>query len=249
MPLRWVVVAALLGTASVTSQVWASSRDGFAAAQVSRSMLSQSPDAEPAAQVFAATIDRHYNALSSLSVEFIQQYNGMGLDRTESGTLLLRKPGRLAAAGQMRWTYTKPAGKLFVLDGHNAYFYTPGQSEIARVPAKKLDDLRSPLAFLLGRASLAKQLEGLKIERGGMLPGPNTLMLIGIPRGMEKRVAQLTIAAEPNGTITMLRVEQTDGVINSFELKHEQPNAPAPANAFSFTPPAGTHVVDGMPPL
>ena len=36
----------------------------------------------------------------------------MGMNRHETGTLLLKKPGR------MRWTYAKPAGKLFVLDGN-----------------------------------------------------------------------------------------------------------------------------------
>ena len=34
----------------------------------------------------------------------------MGLDRTESGTLELRKPGL------MRWSYDSPAGKVFILD-------------------------------------------------------------------------------------------------------------------------------------
>ena len=203
--------------------------------------------ATPTAEALAATIDHHYNALHSLSVEFTQHYRGMGLDRTESGTLLLRKPGRLASAGQMRWTYANPPGKLFILDGHDAYFYTPGQSEIARVPAKKLDDIRSPLAFLLGRASLAKELAGLKIERAGVYPG--SLLLTGVPRGMEKRVALVAIGARDDGTITMLRIEETDGASNSFDLKNEQPNVPAPASAFTFTPPPGTHVVDGMPPL
>ena len=203
----------------------------------------------PTAEAFAATIDHHYNALHSLSVEFTQQYDGMGLDRTETGTLLLRKAGRLASAGQMRWTYTKPEGKLFVFDGHDAYFYTPGQNEIARVPSRKLDDLRSPLAFLLGRASLAKQLESLKIQRDGSSADSGRLVLTGIPRGMEKRIAQFVIAAEADGTITMLRVEEIDGAINSFRLKNERPNVPAPASEFTFTPPPGTHIVEGMPPL
>ncbi len=201
----------------------------------------------PTAAAFAATIDHHYNTLHSLSVAFTQQYSGMGLRRTESGTLLLRRPGRLATAGQMRWTYTKPAGKLFVLDGHDAYFYTPGQSEIARVAAKKLDDLRSPLALLLGRASLAKQLDGLKIDRVGVSPG--SLELTGVPRGMEKRIARVEILAKEDGAITLLRIEETDGAVNNFTLSNEQPNAPVPPNAFTFTPPAGTHVVDGVPPL
>src|SRR5208282_2291440 len=88
------------------------------------------------AQALAAQVDRHYNALHSLRVNFVQQYDGLGQHRSESGTLLLKRPGR------MKWTYSQPAGKLFVLDGHNAYFYSPGQTEVQRLPAKKLDDLR-----------------------------------------------------------------------------------------------------------
>jgi outer membrane lipoprotein carrier protein len=187
------------------------------------------------AQAFAAIIDHHYNSLHSLSVEFTQQYDGMGMHRTESGTLLLKKPGK------MRWTYAHPPGKLFILDGRYGYFYTPGQKEIPRVPAKQLDDLRSPLALLLGHAELAKQLSGLKL----VLPG----VLTGVPRGMEKRVAALTIAAREDGTINMLRVEETDGATNTLELTDEHPDAPAPASAFTFTAPAGTHVIDGMPPI
>jgi outer membrane lipoprotein carrier protein len=199
----------------------------------------------PTAEAFAGTIDHHYNVLRSLSVAFTQQYSGMGLNRTESGTLLLRKPGRLATAGQMRWTYSKPAGKLFVLDGHDAYFYTPGETEIPRVPAKKLDDLRSPLAFLLGRAQLAKQLENLTLSpsAGG------EWTLTGVPRGMEKRVASLAITATAAGVITAMRVEETDGAVNLFRLTNEQPNVAVAASDFAFTPPAGTHVIEGMPPI
>jgi outer membrane lipoprotein carrier protein len=205
------------------------------------------PQSEPAptAEAFAATIDRHYNGLRSLSVEFTQQYSGMGLNRTESGTLLLRKPGRLATAGQMRWTYSKPAGKLFVLDGHDAYFYTPGETEIPRVPAKKLDDLRSPLAFLLGRAQLAKQLENLTLS----LSPSGGWTLTGVPRGMEKRVASLAITATTAGVITAMRVEETDGAVNLFRLTDEQPNVAVSPGEFTFHPPPGTHVIDGMPPI
>src|SRR5579875_4158701 len=91
------------------------------------------------AAALAKRIDSHYNSLRSLEVDFTQQYQGMGMDRRASGVLLLKKPGR------MRWTYDKPSGKLFLLDGHYGYFYTPGDSTAQRVPAKQIDDLRSPL--------------------------------------------------------------------------------------------------------
>ncbi len=198
------------------------------------------PAQSPASpQAFAETIDHHYNALHSLSVHFTQQYDGMGIHRTESGTLLLKKPGR------MRWTYSSPAGKLFILDGHDAWFYTPGQNEIPKVPAKKLDDLRSPLAFLLGHAALAKQLQDLSLS--STAGGEWTLS--GVPQGMEKRVASLAITATPSGVITAMRVEETDGAVNVFRLADEEANVPAPAAEFTFLPPPGTHVVEGMPPI
>src|SRR5882672_12692719 len=77
-------------------------------------------------------VDDHYNHLSSLRAHYIERYSGMGMDRTEEGTLLLKKPGR------MRWSYATPVGKLFVLDGKFAWFYTPGVAQATRVPAKQL---------------------------------------------------------------------------------------------------------------
>ena len=197
-----------------------------------------------AAAALARQVDAHYNALRSLSVRFTQAYDGMGLHRVESGTLLLSKGGRLHA-GKMRWTYTVPAGKLFVLDGKDAYFYTPGQTEVQRVPASQLDDLRSPLALLLGHAELAKQLSGLTET-----PGPNGDMILrGVPKGLEKRVAELRVTVSPAGVIHTLVLEELDGARNSFTFADEQPNVATPPGAFVFTPPPGTHVVQGMPPV
>ena len=49
-------------------------------------------------------VDDHYNHLSSLRAHYTERYSGMGMDRTEEGTLLLKKPGR------MRWSYATPVG-------------------------------------------------------------------------------------------------------------------------------------------
>ncbi len=198
------------------------------------------------AQALAATIDHHYNQLHTLSVHFTQKYTGMGMHRQESGVLLLKRPSRLpGAVGKMRWSYSDPAGKLFILDGHDAYFYTPGQTEIPRVPAKKLDDLRSPVAFLLGHSELARELDGLAFERSGM----GTWTLKGVPHGMQQRIASLAIVAQVDGTIDVMRIEETDGAINIFQLTDELADPPIPPDAFTFIPPPGTHVIDGMPPI
>ena len=187
----------------------------------------------------ASRVDHHYNALHSLQINFTQHYQGMGMDRRESGVLLLKKSGR------MRWTYSNPAGKLFILDGHNAYFYSPGQTTAQRVPAKELSDLRSPISLLLGHTKLEKELHGLTME-----PAANGLFtLTGVPKGMENRVASLSLTVTADGVIRSMEVDETDGVRNTFHFSNAKPNAPAPDSAFVFTPPAGVQVVEGMPPV
>src|SRR5579863_8399234 len=110
----------------------------------------------------AQAVDEHYNHLRTLQAEFTEIYRGSGMDRTESGTLWLAKGG-LKKPGKMRWEYRSPREKLFVSDGKNAWFYVPGDRQARKTEARKLDDIRSPLAFLLGKSKLEKELQGLSL--------------------------------------------------------------------------------------
>jgi outer membrane lipoprotein carrier protein len=193
----------------------------------------------PSATQLAAAVDHHYNVLHRLRVNFTETYQGMGMDRHESGVLLLEKPGR------MRWNYAEPAGKVFVLDGKYGWFYTPGDAQVQQIPAKKLDDLRSPLRFLLGHAQLTKEMAGLT-----MAPADGDLFrLRGVPRGMEQRVRSLELVVSREGTIQSMTLEELDGSRTSFVFKDEQANPVIAADTFRFTPPAGVQVVEGAPPV
>ena len=193
----------------------------------------------PSAAQLAAAVDHHYNTLKRLRVNFTESYAGMGMDRHEGGVLLLEKPGR------MRWNYAEPQGKVFVLDGKFGWFYTPGDAQVQQMPAKKLDDLRSPLRFLLGHAQLAKELTGLT-----MTPAENgEFRLRGVPRGMEQRVRSLEVTVTAEGTIHGMTLEELDGSRTSFAFKDEQENPVLAVGTFRFTPPAGVPVVEGTPPV
>jgi outer membrane lipoprotein carrier protein len=193
----------------------------------------------PTAAQLAAAVDHHYNTLKRLRVNFTESYAGMGMDRHESGVLLLEKPGR------MRWNYAAPQGKVFVLDGKFGWFYTPGDAQVQQIPAKKLDDLRSPLRFLLGHAQLTKELNGLT-----MVPtGNSEYRLRGVPRGMEQRVRSLEVTVAADGTIRAMTLEELDGSRTSFTFRDEQENPVLAVDAFRFTPPAGVPVVAGTPPV
>ena len=57
----------------------------------------------------------------------------------------------------MRWQYQQPSEKLFVVDGKNAFFYVPAEHQARRMAAKKLDDFRSPIRYLLGHTKLQSE--------------------------------------------------------------------------------------------
>ena len=187
----------------------------------------------------AHVVDAHYNGLHSLRCGFTESYEGMGIARSESGTLQLLKPGR------MRWDYNSPAGKLFVLDGKYAWSYAPGNSQVQRIEAKKLDDLRSPISYLLGHTQLEKELTGLTLAPAS----DGQLLLTGRPKGQQNRVKSVKLTVTAVGFITHLEIEETDGALTRFTFTNEQPNAAIPESSFHFTPPAGVPVVDALPPV
>jgi outer membrane lipoprotein carrier protein len=205
------------------------------------SVAAQKPvtSTQPSVHDIAKRVDRHYNQLRSLKAQFVESYEGLGRARTESGTLYLQKPGR------MRWDYAKPAGKVFVLDGKYAWFYSKGDPRVQRMEAKKLDDLRSPLRFLLGHTQLEKEIDHLAMTNsaaGGYL-------LTGIPHDQGNRVQRLSITVTAEGSITGIEIEEVDGAVTRFTFSDEQPNAPIAPGTFKFTPPPGVPVVDAMKPV
>jgi len=195
--------------------------------------------AQLTAHELAQRVDHHYDHLHSLKAEFSESYAGLGVKRTESGTLLMRKPGRMV------WQYTSPAGKIFLLDGKYAWFYTKGDAQVQRIPAKELDDLRSPLRFLLGHTNLEKEMDSLTLAQ----VANGNFTLTGQPKGQEQRVARVTLTVTATGVIDGIEVEEIDGALTRFTFAGEQANANVPEDAFHFSPPLGVPVVDAMPPV
>src|SRR5580693_6998091 len=183
------------------------------------SLLAQESDA------VVRKVDDHYNHLTSLRAHYSERYSGMGMDRTEEGTLLLKKPGR------MRWSYAAPVGKVFVLDGKFGWFYTPGDAQATRVPAKELDDLRSPLRFLLGHTQLAKELDNLTVAVAG-----SGFRISGVPKGMAQRVKLLTLWVTAGGAIERMKLEEVDGAVTEFVFSAIQENVPVKDSDFGFVP-------------
>ncbi len=193
----------------------------------------------PSAAELAQRVDHHYDQLHSLKAGFREDYSGMGMVRSESGTLFLRKPGR------MLWQYANPAGKIFLLDGKFAWLYTRGDAQVQRIPAKELDDLRSPLRFLLGHTKVEKELTGLRLKDAAN----GLCTLTGLPKGQQDRVKSLSLTVTAAGVILTIEVVEVDGATTRFTFTNEQADAPISPAIFHFTPPPGVPVVDAAPPV
>jgi len=191
------------------------------------------------AHALAGKVDQRYNRMHSLEARFTETYTGAGATRTEGGTLLIKKPGR------MRWDYDTPRPKLFVTDGNMAWFYVPGEQQARRSPIKQLDDLRSPLRYLLGKSKLEKELTGLSIASNAKPLNAGGVVLRGVPRGMQDRISETLLEVAPDGAITRIRVEELDGSITDLRFLQQKEDVQVADSKFQFTPPPGVEIVTG----
>jgi outer membrane lipoprotein carrier protein len=203
-------------------------------------LLAGASMATPPSDVHAIAhkVDEHYNHLRSMQAEFTETYRGAGVDREESGTLWLKKPGK------MRWEYRSPIEKLFVSDGKKAWFYTPTDRQVRKTEVRKLDDLRSPLAFLLGKTRLEKELQGLSLAPDQTPLAPGNIVLRGVPSAMADRVEQVLLEVTPDSRIARIQIQQVDGSITEYRFIQPRENVEIAEQRFNFTLPAGVEVVD-----
>jgi outer membrane lipoprotein carrier protein len=189
----------------------------------------------------AAAVDAHYNHLRTLQAGFTEVYRGAGIDRTETGTLWLKKPGK------MRWEYRSPSEKLFVSDGKDAWFYVPEDRQARKTAAKKLDDVRSPLAFLLGKTKLEKELRGLSFAPDAAAQAGD-VVLRGVPQGMEDRVSEILLEVTADHRIVRIVIQEVDGSSTEYLFTEMKEDLVIGDGRFAFTPPAGTETVEGLGP-
>jgi outer membrane lipoprotein carrier protein len=201
--------------------------------------ISYTTSAQTNVHALAGKVDQRYDHMQSLQARFTETYTGAGMSRTESGTLLLKKPGR------MRWDYDQPRPKLFLSDGQTAWFYVPGERQARRTPVKQLDDLRSPLRYLLGKTKLERELEGLSLAPDQQPINSGDFVLRGVPKGLRDRVAQTLLEVTRDGLIVRIVVEELDGSTTEFRFLQQRENVELADQQFRFTPPPGVEVVAG----
>jgi outer membrane lipoprotein carrier protein len=175
-------------------------------------------------------VEDRYNHAKTLQVAFSEGYTAQNRNRKpETGTLFLRKPGR------MRWQYNSPAGKLFLSDGKFVYLITPDTNRVQKMKAKETEDMRAPLAFLLGRLHFEKDFRNFQSRP----EGANT-WISADPKSPELPYKKVEFEVTADFQIRRVVVTGQDHSILDFHFDQEKLNPPLDGKLFHFQLPPGT---------
>jgi outer membrane lipoprotein carrier protein len=190
--------------------------------------------AEPDLNTLLRGVEQRYNRAKTLQVHFVESYNVQGRARkSESGELTLRKPGR------MRWDYTEPAGKLFVSDGKDVYLYTPEAHRVEKTKLKASEDMRAPLAFLLGKLDFAKDFRDVEFKPEGA-----GYLIVAKAKNDKFPYERIQMLVTPDFEIQRLLINLPDLSLLTFQLNGEKLNPAVDDALFRFQMPAGATLVD-----
>jgi outer membrane lipoprotein carrier protein len=177
-------------------------------------------------------VEDRYNRAQTLQIAFSEGYSAQGkIRKPESGTLFLRKPGR------MRWQYTAPAGKLFLSDGKYVYLIVPDSPRVQKMKAKESEDMRTPLAFLLGRLHFEKDFKSFESR-----PEGENLWITAFPKSPDLPYTKVEFEVTPQFQIRRVRVTGQDLSVMDFRFDQEKVNPPLDARLFQFELPSGSMV-------
>ena len=154
--------------------------------------------------------------------------------QTESGVLTLRKPGR------MRWDYAKPAGKVFVSNGKRTSFYDPETNQVEVTGVKETEDMRAPLAFLLGKLNFYKEFRAFTLRAD-----PEGTWIAADPNTDSLPYSRVEFLVAEDACIRKLRVFGQDRSILEFRFENEQLNVPVELKVFDYRAPVTAQVVEG----
>jgi chaperone LolA len=206
---------------------------------VSPARAAQAGQGSASVEEFVSRLESSYHAVQTLKAEFVQTYVADGRTRVESGSVFFARGGR------MRWDYRQPEEKIFVSDGKHLLLYVPAEKQMTRSRVKASDDARVPFRLLLSRLNLRRVFGHIEFADQSLHPEPGDRVLRAIPKhedegGYHEVLMEITSAFD----IRRLVIHFSDQSSMDFEFKSIDRNAPLNPSIFSFTPPAGTDVID-----
>lgn len=194
------------------------------------------PKMTPEVKALVDRMQAFYEKTGDFKAGFKQDYKYKTFRRTQSssGTVTYKKPGL------MRWEYTNPSTRTFVLAGTKVYAYDP-DAQTLTVAAVDTSQLSASVTFLFGQGKLADE---FAISKGDCKDCKGTLLVLD-PLKNEPRFRQVRLEVDP-ATAQVLKstVVDPDGSENTIAFLDLKTNVGISADSFKLNPPEGTRVDD-----
>ncbi|HET7824817.1 MAG TPA: outer membrane lipoprotein carrier protein LolA [Anaeromyxobacter sp.] len=184
-------------------------------------LLAAAPAGQPSADAarLAAKVQGFYERTKDLRARFSQTYTyaGFGRRQASSGTLEVKKPGK------MRWDYEKPARKTIAVSGSRLVQYEPEENQAYVDDHFDASAMSAAVAFLLGKGDLAREFD-LGIDATGAL--------LLHPKEPDPRVDVIALTVADDGQVTATRVVDGSGNVNEVKFSDVKRNVGLPDSAF-----------------
>jgi outer membrane lipoprotein carrier protein len=201
-----------------------------AVAALALTLAAPAPAPAHDAAALARRVQVFYEHTRDLEARFVQEYTyaGFGRTQTSSGTLRVKKPGKL------RWDYQTPARKTVLVNGNRLTQFEPEANQVYVDERFDLTALSSAVTFLVGTGSLEKEFVPSADAEG---------RLVLTPRKADARVTQVVLTVGAEGQVTATRVEDAQGNVNALRFEDLRRNGGLADDAFELTLPADVHRV------
>lgn len=179
-------------------------------------------------------LEARYNHTKTLQVLFNEKYTPPGRQQmVESGILMLRRPGK------MRWDYSQPKGKLFISDGKTLWLYIPSENRAEKMKVRESEDMRAPLAFLLGRLDFDKEFRDIQAR-----PEGTDTRITAQPKTDNLPYSNVEFVVSKDSQIRLVKVTGFDKSVYEFAFDQERVDPVLDNKLFTFQPPKGATVVE-----
>jgi outer membrane lipoprotein carrier protein len=187
-------------------------------------------------------LQKVYDTASDYRARFTQKYTyaATGRERTSTGELLVKKPGR------MRWNYAAPEPQMYLASEGNLWVYEPEAKQAFRQNLKE-SQLPAAVSFLMGQGKLSDEFD---ISLAKELPYGDAQdhRLALKPKKPQTTFKAIYLVVDPKTYLVRQSVLiNTQGDVNAITFSDVKVNSKLPDSLFKWTAPPGVPVREVSP--
>ena len=188
-------------------------------------------------QELAARLQARYEETVSLTADFQQQATvPMSVrKRSGAGRLIIKKPGRI------RWDYQAPDRQVLISDGNKVSMYFAQSRQMIVQPVSEYINSDITYSFFVGTGNIVRDFEVHPPQKSAE-PGLQAIRLV--PKKAHPQVDFLHVWMDGAYLIRRLEIVDHFGSVTELVFSNIVSNAPVAAEAFVFSPPPGTEIIE-----